>query len=276
MFFIATLVILGLFILTLMILVRRNVHQKLDLPILELLRDAPQKLVLSTDEVLDHTQIESLQEKPITLALPITLSYVHKPRSKKTDSFNATTLTKTDQAEDYVNRSLSGLGPRYIIFSNLIVDKSGYVKTAEIDHTIISLYGIFCVETKSHVGSIYGSVAKLVWKQYLHGKEYPFYNPKFQNNNHARVLSRILGEKLKSKVHTYVVFPNADKVKVNSPSVFMNTKDIITAIDAHQTLIYSFQELSDIAYLLAKYTKEYDLRQAKHIKNVGAYMNSIK
>ena len=261
MYFLIILVVIAIFLWVVVIFSKRDGDKKID------------KLI---DEPLPAVQREPVHEKPVAAAPYVGLSYVHEPISKKASLSSTQLSTRAEQAEDYVNRSLSTLGHSYIIFTNLIVDKPGYIKTTEIDHVIISPYGIFCVETKSHVGSIYGSVAKKEWKQYLKGKDYSFYNPVFQNNNHAKALSLVLGQRLKSKVHSYVVFPYADKVKVNSPYVFTYTKDIIAIIDAHQKLIYNTQELSDIAYALAKYTKEYNARRDKHAGNVHEYVSSMK
>ena len=203
---------------------------------------------------------------------PPSLSYVHAPASKKASALESLLSSKADRTEDLVTRSLRGLGHDYIVFPNLIIAKTGYIKTTEIDHVVISPYGIFCVETKSHVGSIYGAVSKKAWTQYLHGRAYNLYNPTFQNNNHAKAITRLLLGKIKAKVHGFVVFPNAEKVKVNSGLVFNSTKELIETIAIHRSVIYSRQEMSEIAYILAKYTHQYEQLRDKHAQNVHVYL----
>ena len=224
----------------------------------------------------NESKNEAPQPKPDHSAARSAFSYIHEPDAKKKDFPRTAVSTNADETEVYVTRSLSGLGHNYIIFTNLIIDKPGLIKTTEIDHVVISPYGIFCIETKSHGGSIYGSAASKEWQQYLQGVAYPLYSPLFQNSTHAKALSLLLAPQLKSKVHSFVVFPNANKVKVNSSSVFRDIKKLIAVIDAHQKVVYRHQELTDIAYILAKYTKQYDRLIGEHTQNVHEYLLGAK
>ena len=202
------------------------------------------------------------------------LSYVHEPESN-TGLIGLSHTTKGKDAEIYTSKLLSTLGHNYIIFNNLIFDKLGVIKTTEVDHLVISPYGIFCVETKSHAGSVYGGARNREWKQYLRGEAYPFYNPLFQNGNHAKALKQLLGTRLKSKIHYFVIFPKADKVRVNSALVISRGSDLIEIISSHRVPIYSNQELSEIAYLLASYTKRYQQLKTEHIENVREYVKRL-
>lgn len=229
-------------------------------------RDAKNK---STDTT---TRVET-PEKPAIPKSDPGVSYVHAPAEKRKNWLGRVFASKPEKAENYTTEVLSNLGVNYIIFTNVIFDKPGIVKTTEIDHLVISPFGIFCVETKSHSGSIYGNAGAKYWKQYLAGTGYSFYNPLFQNSNHSKALGCLLGKRQKSKIHNYVVFPYADKVRVNSGAVFMEGRELIGAIDAHQRLIYSRQELTDIAYTIARYTSVYKRMQEVHVDNVRKYMN---
>jgi len=202
------------------------------------------------------------------------LSYVHNPISKREGLVDEHPASNAEEAEAYVTRMLSTLGRYYIIYPNLIIDKTGHLKTTEIDHLVISTYGIFCIETKSHSGSIYGGAGSQYWKQYLAGKTYPLYNPLFQNRNHARSLGNVLGKRIKSRIHNFVIFPNA-KVKVESLSVFSNVNELIEKIRLHQKMIYTQQEMTDMAYILAKYTHEYERRRGVHAQNVHNYLHTV-
>lgn len=47
---------------------------------------------------------------------------------------------------------------KYRIINNLVLEnKQGNTKTTQIDHLVVSRYGIFSVETKNYKGWIYGS-----------------------------------------------------------------------------------------------------------------------
>ena len=74
----------------------------------------------------------------------------------------------------------------YIVLNDLYL-KNG-VRTTQIDHIVVSIYGIFVIETKSYKGWIYGDFNKDYWTQNIWGNKYSLYNPYFQNEGHIRFL----------------------------------------------------------------------------------------
>ena len=65
--------------------------------------------------------------------------------------------------------------------------------TTQIDHIVVSQYGIFVVETKSYSGWIFGSEWDSEWTQSFPSKKITFQNPKRQNNEHICALVYNLG-----------------------------------------------------------------------------------
>ena len=64
--------------------------------------------------------------------------------------------------------------------------------TTQIDHVIVSRYGIFVVESKNMKGWIYGDEKNPQWTQVIFGNKYPFQNPLRQNYRHTKALSDFL------------------------------------------------------------------------------------
>ena len=64
--------------------------------------------------------------------------------------------------------------------------------TTQIDHVLVSVYGIFVIETKNMKGWIFGSAENDTWTQVLVGKKYQFQNPLKQNYRHTRCLAEYL------------------------------------------------------------------------------------
>jgi hypothetical protein len=64
--------------------------------------------------------------------------------------------------------------------------------TTQIDHILVSVYGIFVIETKNMKGWIYGSAENDTWTQVLGGRKYQFQNPLKQNYRHTRCLAEYL------------------------------------------------------------------------------------
>jgi restriction system protein len=88
--------------------------------------------------------------------------------------------------------------------------------TTQIDHVIVSKYGIFVVETKNIKGWIYGDEKQAQWTQVLFGKKYRFQNPLRQNYRHTKALAEFLGIE-HSKIHSVVMFWSECEFKTPMP-----------------------------------------------------------
>ena len=64
--------------------------------------------------------------------------------------------------------------------------------TTQIDHVLVSVFGIFVLETKNIKGWIFGAPDQAKWTQVLYGKKYQFGNPLKQNYRHTKCLSEYL------------------------------------------------------------------------------------
>ena len=84
--------------------------------------------------------------------------------------------------ERYISKLLQKLPERYRVLNDLLLKYEGY--TVQIDHVIVSEYGVFVIETRNFRGTIYGSAEIKRWVQINKGKKRLFYNPTIQNNRH--------------------------------------------------------------------------------------------
>jgi len=73
---------------------------------------------------------------------------------------------------------------------NLIIPTAN--GTTQIDHVLISTFGIFVIETKNVKGWIFGGKDDAQWTQVLFGKKYRFQNPLRQNYRHTKSLADFL------------------------------------------------------------------------------------
>lgn len=120
--------------------------------------------------------------------------------------------------EHRVNRqALRKLNPEvYTLLSNVTIPtKSG--RTAQIDHVILSEFGIFVVETKNYSGWIFGSYNNRQWTQVLYEDKFRFQNPIKQNYGHIRALAELLGLP-ESKFHNVVCFAGGAEFKTDMPA----------------------------------------------------------
>jgi hypothetical protein len=93
--------------------------------------------------------------------------------------------------------------------------------TTQIDHIIVSRYGVFVIETKNIDGWIYGDEKSQQWTVNLFGKKYRFQNPLFQNYRHTKALSDYLDIE-HEKFFSVVMFWGESQFKTPMPANVMD------------------------------------------------------
>lgn len=188
-----------------------------------------------------------------------------------------------DVGEHIVARKLSWLPNEYFTINDLLfhVNKG---HTTQIDHVVVSPYGIFVIETKNHSGYVYGSEHSATWKKYwkgwYHGIEHSddltFKNPIQQNKAHIEALKKALCNFEHVQLISIIAFsPNAElKVKVENANV-MYWSQVRRFIRRHNTPILSIEETQQIyEYLLAINVRGKDAREkhaARALLNMSSY-----
>lgn len=115
-------------------------------------------------------------------------------------------------AEKRVQGKLMGLPDDYVVFNNLLYQRGGC--STQIDHIVVSPYGVFVIETKGYKGWILGGEKSAYWTQVIYKHKYQFYNPIMQNETHVRCLRRILNNDEQIPIMPIVVFNNSATLKV--------------------------------------------------------------
>ncbi|MBY6033307.1 NERD domain-containing protein [Marinobacter daepoensis] len=88
--------------------------------------------------------------------------------------------------------------------------------TTQIDHIIVSQYGVFVVETKNMRGWIFGNAKQRYWTQKIFTYSQKFQNPLHQNYKHVRTLQSLLGLS-DEQVFSVVVFVGDSTFKTPMP-----------------------------------------------------------
>ncbi|GLR29527.1 Topoisomerase DNA binding C4 zinc finger [Psychrobacter pacificensis] len=87
--------------------------------------------------------------------------------------------------------------------------------STQIDHVIVSVYGIFVIKTKNYKGWIYGSEKQKQWTQvFQNGSKFKFQNPLRQNYLHIKTLADLLGLEL-SYFHSMIAFIGECELKTH-------------------------------------------------------------
>ncbi len=115
--------------------------------------------------------------------------------------------------EHWTKQSLDVLDKdKYIVLNDIMIAVNG--KTHQIDHIVLSKYGIFVIETKQYNGYITGSKYDKKWVRHLRGNELVYYtNPIRQNYGHVKAVCQLLNIS-ETKAFNIVCIPSKN-VKLN-------------------------------------------------------------
>jgi hypothetical protein len=137
--------------------------------------------------------------------------------------------------ENFVSRKLSRLDPRrYTTLNDLMLPSNGNTATTQIDHVVVSNFGIFCIETKSYRGWIFGNAQQEYWTQAIYRYRKKFYNPLRQNYAHVKAVEALLGSVFAHvPVRGFVAFPRAKKLKISGTNTVDYATDVVRKIAAY-------------------------------------------
>lgn len=124
--------------------------------------------------------------------------------------------------ENRVSHKLNALPRQYRVINNLIIPS--HRSTTQIDHVVVSPYGIFVIETKNYTGWIFGAENSEQWKQTFKTTEGHFFrNPIKQNWGHIYALAAYLNLD-RGLFCPIVVFSNKSRLNVESttPVIYMS------------------------------------------------------
>ena len=64
--------------------------------------------------------------------------------------------------------------------------------TTQVDHILVSRFGVFVIETKDYKGWIFADAKQANWTQVLFKLKFKLQNPIFQNSRHVRAVQGLL------------------------------------------------------------------------------------
>jgi hypothetical protein len=136
---------------------------------------------------------------------------VTSPKPKRTPDQAA--VRKGEIGEFKIDIQLAQLPKNYRYLNDLLLPnpktKSGY---SQIDHVIITPFGIFAIETKNYQGIIYGGKARRTWL--VNGK-FKMLNPFVQNYGHIKALKMTIDKKYNDLFISLVSFTKRCTFKVD-------------------------------------------------------------
>ncbi len=147
--------------------------------------------------------------------------------------------------------------------------------TTQIDHVIVSRYGIFVLETKAYKGWIYGDERQPQWTQVVFKRKSRFQNPLRQNYKHTKTLADLTGipdDHFKSMV----VFTGDCTFKTEMPAHVMYGYDLGRYIKGFQTPIFKDEQVGEIVGVIQQWAGTVtDRQKADHVANLRRNRGSV-
>ena len=106
--------------------------------------------------------------------------------------------------------------PDYHLMNNVTLRmKDGMT---QIDHVLVSKYGVFVIETKDYKGWIFADAKQSNWTQVLFKRKFRFQNPIFQNYRHIRAIQDSLDFLPGNAIKSAVIFTGEAEFKTDIPA----------------------------------------------------------
>ena len=154
---------------------------------------------------------------------------------------------------------------QYVTVNDLLLFNGG--ASSQIDHVVVSVYGVFVVETKCYRGWIYGSEKSENWTKNMYGRKYQFRNPLLQNAGHVRALRKATGTELNGvPIIPVVVFSYTCDLKVHVCSPVIYWGQLKKFIREYQRPVMSEERVAAVAALLRSLDHDSAADKKRHKK----------
>src|SRR5699024_367356 len=171
---------------------------------------------------------------------------------------------KGEIGEYKIDIQLSQFPKNYKFLNDIMVENpesiSGY---SQIDHIIVTPYGIFVIEVKNYQGTIYGGKERRTWL--VNGK-FKMMNPLIQNYGHIQAIKQFIGTNREHKFISLITFTKRCTLKIGEDirnissdelviydfylSETINRKISIAKLQ-NDTPLYSDEEIEDIHKIIS-------------------------
>lgn len=204
--------------------------------------------------------------------------------------FNTTLNTDLSQykgkvGEAQVHDILMNLPDDFIILDDVVLLTNNRT-TSQIDHIVVSKYGIFAIETKNYRGTIYGQDNQDGWTQviptdvnyrsnpyktYTYITKNKFYNPVKQSIGHTYAIKNKLKAWKNLPVIPVVCFVgNTDISNIRSTYHVVDRFGLLNIFSEYGTIYLQPEEVKEIAQLLTENNIVNEVSMKNHINNIHA------
>lgn len=167
--------------------------------------------------------------------------------------------------ERRISLRLHLLPNEYYLFNNVYLKIND--NSVQIDHIVVSKYGIFIIETKNIKGWIFGNDKSEYWTKNMYGKKYHFRNPLKQNFYHVKSLQSLL-KIPQNKIIPIVVFMKGSTLKCETNGIVTTSSKLLKLIRRYKEVVFDKDEVQRIIYVLTESSIQDRKYKREHVKQV--------
>lgn len=196
---------------------------------------------------------------------------------------------KGKRGEESISHLLTLLPEEYSTLNDIVLrTEKG---TTQIDHVVVSKYGVFAIETKNYRGDIYGddernewtqiivtevTYRKKWWKTYTYVTKNQFYNPVKQSLGHVFKVKELLKAYPHLKIIPIVVFVgNAELKGVESKYHVLYAEELLSTIKSYTTSFLSNEEVQEVINILQNNNVRDVVKNKEHVRNIRTAQNQM-
>lgn len=160
----------------------------------------------------------------------------------------------------------------YFIFNNIITHSKNNIST-QIDHIIVSKFGIFVLESKDFSGWIFGDKNQSTWTKSMPGAiKYKFQNPIHQNYGHIMALKELMPF-AKDNFYNIVVFSGDAEIKTDPIENVVYLNKLIDYIKKNDKVKLNEDEVQFAVGKLSYVCQTINITEAEHVANIHTNKN---
>lgn len=163
--------------------------------------------------------------------------------------------------EKLAAKRLVDLSPElYHVFHDLYLPGAGGQGLVQVDHVVVSRFGIFVVETKNLDGWLFGNARQALWTRSRFGRHSQFPNPLIENQRNVQALRVLLGLNLR-QIHALVFFVDGDFRSEMPDNVICS--DLCGHITSHRPILLDDATLGRALRLIEEVDRHTDRKAAR-------------
>jgi hypothetical protein len=131
--------------------------------------------------------------------------------------------------------------PDYHLLNHITLRFEG--STTQVDHVLVSRFGVFVIETKDHGGWIFGDPNDRYWTQVFFRAKFRFQNPIRQNFRHVLAVRELLDFLPPDSIFSVVVFTGNAEFQTPIPDGVFHLADFIRYLENQTTEVMSINRM---------------------------------